>query len=64
MSKTTAVYNHLKKGKTITSWEAFTKFRATRLADIIFRLRAQGHNISTEMVEDEHTRFARYRMTK
>lgn len=64
MSKTAAVYNHLKKGKTITSWEAFTQFRATRLADIIFRLRNQGHKIGTELVDDGTTRFARYRMTK
>jgi hypothetical protein len=63
MSKTAAVLAHLKKGKTITSWQAFEKFRATRLADIIFKLRGQGYNIGTELVEDGSTRFARYRLT-
>jgi len=64
MSKTAAVLAHLKKGKTITSWQAFEKFRATRLADIIFNLRNSGHDISTEMIEDNETRYARYRLMK
>ena len=64
MSKTAAVLAHLKKGKTITSWQAFEKFRATRLADIIFKLRNCGHDISTEMIEDNETRYARYRLMK
>ena len=58
MSKTDAVLEHLKK-RPITSWEAITKYRATRLADIIFRLRGRGFNISTEMVDGE-VKFARY----
>lgn len=62
MSKTAAVLAHLKRGRTITSMQAFEKFRATRLADIVFKLRGQGYNISTELVEDEKTRFARYRL--
>jgi hypothetical protein len=62
MSKTAAVLAHLKRGRTITSMEAFEKFRATRLADIVFRLRGQGYKIGTELVENENTRFARYRL--
>jgi hypothetical protein len=63
MSKTVDVLNHLKK-KPITSWEAITKYRATRLADIIFKLRGRGFNISTELVEDGSVRYARYRLSK
>lgn len=63
MSKTVDVLNHLKKHP-ITSWEAITKYRATRLADIIFKLRGRGFNISTELVEDGSVRYARYRLSK
>lgn len=63
MSKTDAVLEHLKK-RPITSWEAITQYRATRLADIIFRLRNQGFNISTELVEGSTAKFARYRLHK
>jgi hypothetical protein len=63
MSKTVDVLNHLKK-RPITSWEAITKYRATRLADIIFKLRGRGFNISTELVEDGSIRYARYRLSK
>ena len=63
MSKTVDVLNHLKK-RPITSWEAITQYRATRLADIIFKLRGRGFNISTELVEDGKVRYARYRLSK
>ena len=64
MSKTAKVFNHLKKGKTITSMEAFEMFRATRLADIIFKLRCRGEKIDTILVKNERTQYAKYRMTK
>jgi len=63
MSQTVDVLNHLKK-RPITSWEAITKYRATRLADIIFKLRGRGFNISTELVENGSIRYARYRLSK
>jgi len=34
----------LKRGR-ITSWEAITKFRATRLSDIIWKMRNRGYDI-------------------
>lgn len=63
MSKTDAVLEHLKK-RPITSWEAITQYRATRLADIIFRLRNQGFKISTELVDGGKVKYARYRLSK
>lgn len=59
-SKTQAVLKHLQENKKITSWEAINLFRATRLADIIFRLKERGHSISTEMVFESKSRYAIY----
>lgn len=63
MTKSDQVLMHLKK-KPITSWEAITLYKATRLADIVFKLKQKGFNIVTQMVDDGHTRFARYYLTK
>lgn len=60
MTKKDAVYLHLKRHGHITSWEAIKLYKATRLADIVFKLKAQGFNIYTLMVEGNNTRFARY----
>ena len=60
MTKIDAVYVHLKKHKHITSWEAINLYRATRLADIIYKLKAQGFDIETVMIQGESARFARY----
>lgn len=37
-----------KKG--ITSWIAFERFGITRLADIIYKLRQEGHDIDSESI--------------
>ena len=50
-NKTTEVLKYLQKNKSITSMEAIDKFGATRLSDIIFRLRGKGHNIVTNKEE-------------
>lgn len=63
MSKTNQVLMHLKK-KPITSWEAINLYRATRLADIVFKLKQRGHNIVTYMVNDGSVGFARYYLIK
>ena len=62
VSKKTQVLAHLKQFGNITSWQAIQTFRATRLSDIIFRLKDEGHNIITEMETDPSSgiRFARY----
>jgi hypothetical protein len=60
MTKIDSVYLHLKKHKHITSWEAINLYRATRLADIVFKLKEQGFKIETVMIQGENTRFARY----
>lgn len=63
MTKKDMVLMHLKKTP-ITSWEAITLYKATRLADIIFKLKEQGYNIVTHMVDNGEIRFARYFLMK
>jgi len=60
MTKKQAVLTHLQRHGHITSMEAINLYKSTRLADIIFKLKAQGFKIVTLMVEGENSRFARY----
>lgn len=53
MNKTERVMLHLIENKTITSWEAIQLYRATRLSDIILRLRKNGMNIETIMLREK-----------
>ena len=67
MNKTTEVLRHLREYGSITSDEAWQYFGATRLSDIIFRLRRRGHDIETVMCDmrDRYgspVRFARYHL--
>ena len=64
MSKTAKVFAHLKKGKAITSWQAFELYYVTRLADIVYKLRCQGYEIHSEIVDLGNTKFAKYRLIK
>lgn len=59
MSKTQQVLQHLEKSP-ITSWEAIQLYKATRLADIIYKLKSQGFKIDTVMVDGDNCKFARY----
>lgn len=47
LSKTTKVLNHLQTYGCITSLEAIDLYKATRLSDIIFKLRNRGWKIQT-----------------
>ena len=65
INKTQEVLKHLQKGFTVSSMQAFQLWRATRLGDIIFRLRRQGHPIHTrERVASDGIRYAEYYMEK
>lgn len=62
-SKINLVAKHLISKKKITSWEAIEHYHATRLADIIFTLKAEGWDIVTNMVkEPSGVRYAVYRL--
>ena len=67
MTQEKAVLNHLIENGQITSWEAFAKFRVTRLSAIIFNLRHDGFQIVTVMKTKENSygntvNFAEYHM--
>lgn len=47
LTKTDKVLNHLRTFGCITSLEAIELYKATRLSDIIFRLRNKGIKIQT-----------------
>ena len=49
-SQTEAVLAHLKEQGSITSYEAFEEYGATRLSAIIYELRHQGYRIKTELI--------------
>ena len=62
-SKINLVAKHLISKKRITSWQAIELYHATRLADIIFTLKAEGWDIVTNMVkEPSGVRYAVYRL--
>ena len=53
-----------KRKKGITSWDAITNFHITRLADVIFQLKAEGHEIFTIIEKAESKKWARYILLK
>jgi|TARA_B100001094_G_scaffold245209_1_gene241641 hypothetical protein len=60
-TKTDKVLEHLKNHGEITSWEAIQMFKATRLSAIIFNLRLQGNNITSEkMSSDNGENYVKY----
>ncbi len=62
-TKINQVAHHLISKKKITSWEAIERYHATRLADIIYDLKAEGWDIITDMVkEPSGVRYAVYRL--
>lgn len=58
------VLEHLKKHKSITSWEAITEYNITRLAEMIRRIKNDGHTIKTDLENGKKTHFARYTLLK
>lgn len=51
MNQMAKIKEHLKKHKSITSWDAIELYGCTRLSDKIFRLRNKGWEIDTHMIE-------------
>jgi len=51
MTQKEQILKHLRKYKKITSWEAITKYRITRISEYIRQLRTEGYNITTERKE-------------
>ena len=63
------VFEHLDRGFSITSLEAWQMYGCSRLAHIIYLLRREGYRIDAEMTQSKtklgHTAtYATYRMVK
>ena len=56
------ILKHLEDGNSITPIEALEQFGCLRLADVIFRLKQDGHDIQTNMIEKGEKRYASYRL--
>lgn len=59
-TKKRKVQNHLRKYDHITQLEAWDKYRASRLAAIIFNLKKEGWEIVTNMQNEGGVCFAQY----
>jgi hypothetical protein len=55
---------HLRNHKSITSWEAIQNYGATRLAAIIFNLKAEGVDIFTTKETNGDATWAKYILLK
>ena len=58
------ILRHMWSGNSITTMEAFEKFRCTRLAARVVEIRESGHNVTAEMVKIGGARVARYRIAR
>ena len=58
------VLEHLEKHKSITGWDAISKYHITRLAARIRNLKDSGHCIITVMEHAESRRWAKYILMK
>lgn len=66
-SQISLVLNHLQSGKEITPLEALNRYGCFRLGAVIFKLKDEGYNITTELRKFEKAngntgRFAVYRL--
>lgn len=65
MTQKETILKHLKRKKTLSSFEALLVYGITRLASRVDELRKDGWNIETVMKKDEKgKRYARYRMAR
>ena len=63
-SQKNRIYNHLKRGKTLTALDSLKKFGCLRLAGRIKELREEGFKIKTVMTDFAFKRVGSYRMEK
>ncbi len=54
LNKSKAVLEHLLKYGKIDTWQAITKYKATRLSSIIYNLRMEGYDIESIWVEEKN----------
>lgn len=54
------VLNHLQQYGSITSWEAITDYRITRVGAVIYELKRRGHNITSKSETNNGKYYTRY----
>ena len=59
-TKTGKILKHLQNKGSITSWDAIQLYRATRLADIIYKLKQEGYQIQSVNESGEGSHWTRY----
>ena len=64
MTQKENVLYHLRSQKTITPLEALMLYGCFRLADVIFKLKKDGHNIVTHDETKEKKTYARYELLR
>ena len=65
LSQEDVIARHLEQHGSITSMEAFERYKITRLSGRIFDLRAKGMDIVTDMVYGKGgKKYAVYRVTR
>ena len=65
MSQKERILNHLKRYGSITSWESFEMYGATRLSAIIYNLKKDGYEFNEEWIKrknrfGEQVEFKKY----
>lgn len=62
MTQSDTVLLHLKRHRTITPMQAWSRYSITRLADVVHKLRRHGHAVLTEPQRTGRTVYAKYRL--
>jgi len=61
LNKSKAILKHLIKYGQINTWQAITKYKATRLSSIIYNLRNEGYDIESIWVQKkDEPRYVMY----
>jgi len=60
LSQNEKVKNHLEKFKSITTFQAFMKYKITRLSARIFDLRDNGMKIKSERIQKKDVHYFKY----
>lgn len=62
MTQAETILLHLKRHRTITSQQAWSRYSVTRLADVVHKLRRHGYAVMTEPQRTGRTVYAKYRL--
>ncbi len=60
MSQKQDILTHLETHDSITPKEAYRMYSIMRLADVIFKLKKDGHDITTNMIKTKQNSYASY----